>query len=208
MLSYIEYLTQQVGAPVFVGVSVVVVLVASQVIGELLELKGKVVPEFMKFRKFLARKKRERETVRETAEMVKEVKSLLSDVRQHYNADNIRMRDEWMKTVNEDLAENKHRWQELSDKLDKNTHDTVAILVDSKRSAIINFASRVVNPGSAFTKEEFNRIFKLHKEYEGIIKENGMTNGEVDIAIRIITESYENHMRDHSFIEDIRGYEV
>ena len=33
-----------------------------------------------------------------------------------------------------------------------------------------------------------------------------MTNGEVDIAYRIISESYETHMRNHTFIEDIRGY--
>lgn len=35
-----------------------------------------------------------------------------------------------------------------------------------------------------------------------------MTNGEVDIAIRIIKESYEKHMRHHSFVEDIRGYDI
>lgn len=58
------------------------------------------------------------------------------------------------------------------------------------------------------TKEQFNRIFKIYEEYEVLIKANGMTNGEVDIAIRIIREAYENHMRDHTFIEDIRGYNV
>ena len=33
-----------------------------------------------------------------------------------------------------------------------------------------------------------------------------MTNGEVDIAHRIIQESYEQRIRTHSFIEDARGY--
>ena len=33
-----------------------------------------------------------------------------------------------------------------------------------------------------------------------------MTNGEVDIAHQIIKESYEQRLRDHAFIEDIRGY--
>jgi hypothetical protein len=56
------------------------------------------------------------------------------------------------------------------------------------------------------TREQFNRIFKQHEEYEDIIKANGIKNGEVDIAYRIISESYETHMRNHSFIEDIRGY--
>lgn len=35
---------------------------------------------------------------------------------------------------------------------------------------------------------------------------NGMTNGEVDIALSIIKESYEKHMRNHTFMEDARGY--
>ena len=59
---------------------------------------------------------------------------------------------------------------------------------------------------SKVTKEQFNRIFRLYKEYEDIIAQNKLTNGEVDIAYRIITESYEEHMRDHTFVEDVLGY--
>ena len=43
-------------------------------------------------------------------------------------------------------------------------------------------------------------------EYEEIIKDNDLQNGEVDIAIRIIREAYENHLRNGSFVEDVRGY--
>lgn len=83
---------------------------------------------------------------------------------------------------------------------------TLSILIDNKRSSIINFASYVIDESKPVTREQFNRIFKLHQEYENIITSNGMTNGEVDIAIRIIKEAYENHMRNHTFIENIRGY--
>ena len=41
-----------------------------------------------------------------------------------------------------------------------------------------------------------------------IIEKNEKTNGEVDIAFRIIQESYECHMRNHTFVEDIRGYDI
>ena len=57
------------------------------------------------------------------------------------------------------------------------------------------------------TREQFNRIFKIYREYETIIEENNVTNGEVDISIQIIKESYEGHMRNHTFIEEIRGYD-
>ena len=73
---------------------------------------------------------------------------------------------------------------------------------------IISFASMVIDETKPVTKEQFNRIFKLYEEYEAIISANGMTNGEGDIAIRIIREAYENHLRNHSFIEDIREYSV
>ena len=56
------------------------------------------------------------------------------------------------------------------------------------------------------SREEFNRIFKVHTKYEKFLKERGLTNGEVDIAIRIIEESYKQHMKNHTFIEDLRGY--
>ena len=32
-----------------------------------------------------------------------------------------------------------------------------------------------------------------------------MTNGEIDINYQIIKESYEEHLRNHTFIEDVRG---
>lgn len=56
------------------------------------------------------------------------------------------------------------------------------------------------------TREQFKRVFRLYAEYEEIIKDNDLQNGEVDIAIRIIREAYENHLRNGSFVEDVRGY--
>jgi len=64
----------------------------------------------------------------------------------------------------------------------------------------------VIDEKNSVTREQFNRIFKLYEEYEEIISSNGMTNGEVDIALSIIKESYEKHMRNHTFVEDARGY--
>ena len=93
------------------------------------------------------------------------------------------------------------------EKLDRNNADTLSLLIDNKRNAIIDFASKVIDESFPVTKEQFNRIFKIHKEYERIIKENELTNGEVDIAIRIIKEAYEKHLKNHTFVEDVRGYD-
>ena len=125
------------------------------------------------------------------------------------------MRDGWMKEVNEHItssekirAEQDALMRELSEKLDKNNADTLALLIDNKRNTIINFASHVVDDKCSVTREQFKRIFKLYEEYEDIIDKNGMTNGEVTIAYRIITEAYEKHLKNHTFVEDIRGYDM
>lgn len=221
MIQYIEYL----GLPGWIAIGLVGLFLASQVLGELLELKGKVVPEVLKVRKYFARRRKEKENMRKIAELYPSlqrvpetldgVQKLLSNVDAHYSHDNITIRDAWMSNVDRRLEEaetareeSKQCIRSLEAKLDKNNEDTLSLLIDSKRNAIINFADLVIDENKPVTREQFHRIFKLYEEYEDIIKKNKMTNGEVDIAIRIIKESYEKHMRYHSFVEDIRGYDI
>lgn len=221
MLGFIEYLNM----PAKIACFLVGTFLIIQIIGELLEFKGKVVPEYVKIRKYFKRRKKEREALAkmpaliESFEQVPEtlnaVKTLLNDVNQHYSNDNIMKRDRWIKEVNEHIVESEKKraeqnaWmQTLSEKLDKNSADTLSILIDNKRNAIINFASYVVDEKNPATREQYKRIFKIHEEYESDIEKNGLTNGEVGIAIRIIKESYESHMRSHTFVEDIRGYDI
>lgn len=204
MLSYLEYLN----LPTKVVMALVGVFLGMQIVGEVLEFKGKVVPECLKIRKYIKRKKDEREAIRQVPETLKEVRELLDHVNKHYSEDNIRVRDQWIKTVDEKL-EIHDQWKEKFDeKLDRNNQITLDLFIDHKRDKIISFANRVIDEKSPVTREEYNRIFKLYNEYEDIIKQNGRTNGEVEIAHRIITESYENHMRNHSFVENIRGYDM
>ena len=60
-------------------------------------------------------------------------------------------------------------WPNLIESWTKNNSDTLSILVDNKRNAIISFASMVIDETKPVTKEQFNRIFKLYEEYEAII---------------------------------------
>ncbi len=202
MLSYIEYLN----VPAKAAIVLAGLFLVMQVVGELLEFKGKVVPEFLKVRKYFIRKKQERETLKELPATLSDVKKTLDEINSHYSDDNIQMRNQWMRSVNDHLEQNDSCIKALSEKLDKNNEDTLALLIDGKRNTIINFASLVIDETKPVTREQFNRMFKLYTEYEEIISANGLTNGEVDIAYRIIRESYENHMRNHSFVEDVRGY--
>lgn len=116
--------------------------------------------------------------------------------------EDIAKRDKWMQGINSSIEEI-HQWmQEMNEKMDKNNAETLKIRIENMRSTIIDFASYVSKEKNLVTREQFNRVFKIYEEYESIIEANGLTNGEVDIAIHIIRESYENHLRDRTFIED------
>ena len=165
MINYIEFLN----VPAKIAIVLVGLFLVIQVIGELLEFKGKVVPEFAKIRKVFARRKKERMLLQKMEKTIDQVQLTLDDLNQHYSTDNIRMRDEWMRLVNSKLEQYDKSISELGVKLDKNNSDTLSILIDSKRNAIISFASLVIDESKPVTREQFNRIFKVHQEYESII---------------------------------------
>lgn len=202
MLNYIEYLN----VPSQIAIALIAVLFVLQLIGEFLNFKGKAVPEIMSIRKYFARKKYERKVIRELPDTIQDLKNIVNNIDKHYSADNISMRDKWIDNVNKKLNMEDELVRDLNKKLDEANKDIVSILVDNKRNTIIDFASRVSNSSVLVTKEQFNRIFKIYKEYEDLISNNGLTNGEVDIAYRIIVESYEEHLSNHTFIEDTRGW--
>lgn len=210
MLSYVEFIIASMSLPERAFCGLVICLLIMNVIGELLEFKGKLVPEWVKFRKYFVRRKSEKE---DAAQTLREVKQLLNDVNSHYSTDNIAKRDKWMCWVNDravvydnSIVEISENLADVTEALRDNTKLTEEMFIQSSRDRIIDFATKVGDESVMVSREEFNRIFKVHKKYERFLESRGLTNGEVDIAYRIITDSYEHHLRHHSFLEDVRGY--
>lgn len=194
------------GIPTTIAIVVIGLFLITQIIGELAECMGKIVPEILKIRKYFKRKKQEKKEVTET---LKEVKQLLGDVNSHYNADNITKRNEWINWVNDraivyDDALNKLLL--LQDKLNENNEITLDLYINVNRNRILDFARIVADDNTLASREEFNRIYKVNKEYHEILAKYGKVNGEVDTAMKLIDEAYDYRMKHHSFIEDIRGY--
>ena len=166
MLGYLEYLD----VPVKIGLIIVGCFLVMQIIGELLEFKGKVVPEFLKIRKYFARRKTEKN---ETVQTLKEVKQLLSDVNSHYSEDNITKRNEWMQWVNDrakvyddSIVEISKNLAGVTQALNDNTKLTEEMFIQSSRDRIIDFATKVADENLPVSREEFNRIFKVYTKYE------------------------------------------
>lgn len=177
-----------------------------QIIGEFCEFKGKVVPEFLKIRKYFHRKK---EAKVKQKELLADVQATLTEIKSHYSPEKIAQRDQWMKWVNDRAKiydESVAELTALKTALDANNELVLDLYINVNRNRIIDFASKVVNKDIAVSREEFNRIFKVYNSYEEILAKYDKTNGEVDVSMHIIEESYEEHMRNRTFIEDSRGY--
>lgn len=202
MTDYIAYLN----LPTKAGIAIVALYAMLQLLGEILEIKGKTVPEIMKVRKYFARKKQERETLTEVRGTLAAVRKKLEEIDAHYSSDNISKRDTWITGVNQSLATLDSWRADVDKKLDDNNAITMDILVENLRGSVIGFASYVVDEKNMVTHEQFNRIFKIYSKYEAVLRANEMTNGEADTAMRIIRESYDDHLRNHTFLEDLRGY--
>lgn len=192
--------------PAIVLAALIGLFLILQIIGEILEFKGKIVPEFLKIRKYFKRKKEEKN---KSKVLLEKVQQTLDEINVHYSADNIAKRNEWMSWVNSRAEVYDAALKELTSMRDgvASTNELMLDLyINFNRNRIIDFASKVINENVAVSREEFNRIFKVYNEYEEILEQHGKTNGEVEVSISIIRESYETHMRNHTFVEDYRGY--
>jgi sugar-specific transcriptional regulator TrmB len=194
------------GVPATIAIVLVGLFLILQIIGELCELKGKIVPEFLKIRKYFKRKKQEKEDEKKLLERLAEK---LESFEGHYSPEKIAQRNEWMEWVNGRAEVYDASVKELTkfkDTLEVTKELTLDLYINVNRNRIIDFANQVVNEDMPVSREAFNRIFKVYNEYEEILEKYGKTNGEVEVSIRIIREAYEAHMRNHTFIEDSRGY--
>lgn len=194
------------GIPGSIAIALVIGFLILQLIGEISELMGKAVPEFVKVRKYFKRKRNEK--IQEQ-ELLAEVKKSLNEINAHYSADNIAKRNEWMAWVNNRAEVYDEALKELTllkDKLFENNEITLDLYININRNRILDFARTVADNNVLASREEFNRIYKVNKEYHAILAKYNKENGEVDTAMRLIDEAYDYRMKHHSFIEDIRGY--
>jgi hypothetical protein len=213
LLKGIEFL----GIPATIAVILVGLYLIINIIGCILDFKGKVVPEIINFRRYLRRRKEEKEEKEKQAKEEKEkqakllerLAAKLESFEAHYSPEKIAQRNEWMDWVNKRAEVYDASVKELTkfkDTLEVTKELTLDLYINVNRNRIIDFANQVVNEDVPVSREAFNRIFKVYNEYEEILEKYGKTNGEVEVSIRIIRESYEAHMRNHTFIEDSRGY--
>lgn len=66
--------------------------------------------------------------------------------------------------------------------------------INDYRWEIINFSNRVAN-GETCNKDSYRHCFATYEKYEKLLEENEMENGEVEISMEIINESYKQKLK-------------
>lgn len=190
MVSLVEYL----GIPGTIAVAIVALYLIMQLVGEFVELCGKVVPEFFKIRKYFRRKKKEKEEIQNT---IRECKQIISEFNTHYDDDNISKRDKWMHGVDKNVQE----IQKLDGKMDKllNANEDLKEQLDQVKINVLEneadrLRSELFDCGNRCRRkirlhpEEMEHIRVVFNKYSNVLHQNG--TGEAEF--RFITNYYNN----------------
>lgn len=187
------------------------------IIGEICEKKNKIVPEFMKIRKYFKRKKQEK---KDQAQLMVDMRAVIDEFNSHYTEDNLAQRNCWMQGVNEDREWMHQRAQVYDESIEKitaslnqaannlkeNTKMTEEMFIENSRDRIIDFAEKASDYNCILSREQFRRINKVYDKYEAFLLERHLQNGEVDTAYEMIQDGYKHRLKTHSFVEDLKGY--
>ncbi len=94
-----------------------------------------------------------------------------------------------------DMERSDRRDEEISFDIKNLTELFVDKQINDYRWEIINLADKISN-GKLVSKECYKHAISTYERYEKIIEERGLTNGEVEISIQIINDSYKQKMKE------------
>ena len=85
--------------------------------------------------------------------------------------------------------------QSAIEKIEKLTTMFVDKEIDDYRWEIINFATRISDKKEC-NKESYKHCIRTYEKYEKLLEEYNLKNGEVDISMELINESYEQKLKE------------
>lgn len=97
----------------------------------------------------------------------------------------------------ENLSSLKNMIDGLQKKMDENE---LRKRIDGLRSTIISFATSLGNPQFKPSEDHYNSIFKKIEEYETILEENDLENGQCSISVKVIEKKYSEAMERGDFL--------
>lgn len=73
--------------------------------------------------------------------------------------------------------------------------------IDGLRSTIISFATNLSNPQFRPSLDHYNSIFAKVEEYESVLEEHSLENGQTDVSVKIIKRHFEMSMENGDFLD-------
>ncbi len=95
----------------------------------------------------------------------------------------------------EDMKESDKHDEEMRKDIKNLTDLFVEKQISDFRWEIINLADKISN-GKVISRECYKHAISTYERYEKIIEEKGLTNGEVEISIQIINDSYKQKLKE------------
>lgn len=113
--------------------------------------------------------------------------------------------EEDKETLNERIVtlEKHDKWQyneisKISQGIDDIKDTLLKDNIEKKRKSILDFCSSLSN-NQKQNNEAFNDIFRTYAEYEQILKDNQMENGQAEESMKFIREKYQEKLRTGEF---------
>lgn len=120
---------------------------------------------------------------REQNEQIQSLKNDITDIKNH--------RNEFIETQNKIISS-----------IDSLTKSFIDKEVDDMRWDMLNFANALM-AGNEFNKEQFDHALAVYSKYSKIIKDNDLTNEQVDISMAFVKERYQECLKNR-FLNDER----
>lgn len=93
-----------------------------------------------------------------------------------------------------DVTQSNHNDEMIRQDLRKLTDIFVDKQINDYRWEIINFSNKISN-GECCNQDGYRHCFATYEKYEKLLEENEMENGEVEISMEIINESYKQRLK-------------
>ncbi len=95
----------------------------------------------------------------------------------------------------EDMKDSDNHDEEMRKDIKNLTELFVEKQINDYRWEIINLADKISN-GKVVSRECYKHAISTYERYEKIIEEKNLTNGEVEISIQIINDSYKQKLKE------------
>lgn len=104
---------------------------------------------------------------------------------------------ELQKNYTEDMKRSDDNDSEIRQDIKNLTSMFIEKEIDDMRWEINNFANKIAD-GKQCNKDSYQHCIKTYQKYEQILHDNGLENGEVEISMELINDSYKEKLK-HGF---------